>query len=201
MRMAKLENEIAVLGREVRELVRRRAGSLPDADKWVQVMVALADGHEIVPIAEARGPEGPQAVAERVQQMGIPPAAEPVRAGLLRAVEYGIAGDLACYREAVKALRAALEALLATRGAKWQQDMSAAFRRVDLYRCALEWESYPEGERPAYIPPRRECTDVLVLAALALRCAAGEVGEREAEQEDCEAAKAGDGAAQGPTDH
>jgi len=194
MRMAKLENEIAALGREVHELVRRRAGSLPDAHKWVQVMVALAGVHEIVPIAEARAPSGPRAVAERVQQMCIPPAAEPVRAGLLRAVEYAEAGDLARYRGAVKALRVALEALLASRGAKWQQDMSAAFRRVDLYRCALEWESYPEGERPAYIPPRRECTDVLVLAALALRCAAGEVGK----QEDCEAAKAGDSAAEGP---
>jgi len=174
IRVATLENEIAALGQEVHELVRRRTGSLPDTSKWVQVMVALTGGDEIETIARAFDLTGPRAIAEFVEQMHIAPGVKAVRAGLLRAVACAASGDLPSYREAVKALRPALEALLASQGEKWQSDIAAAFRRVDLYRCALEWASYPEGDRPAYIPPRRECTDVLVLAALALRCAASE---------------------------
>ena len=169
-----LQREIAALATEVRELVRQRIGSLPGTSKWVQVMVALTGGEEIQTISRAFDLTGPGAIAEYVEQMRIAPGVEAVRAGLLRAVACAASGDLPSYREAVKALRPALEALLASRGAKWQEDISTAFCRVDLYRCALEWESYPEGERPAYIPPRRECTDALVLAALALRCAASE---------------------------
>ena len=174
IRVATLENEIAALGQEVHELVRRRTGSLPDTSKWVQVMVALTGGDEIETIARAFDLTGPRAIAEFVEQMHIAPGVKAVRAGLLRAVACAASGDLPSYREAVKALRPALEALLASQGEKWQSDIAAAFRRVDLYRCALEWASYPEGERPAYIPPRRECTDALVLASLALWCAAKE---------------------------
>jgi hypothetical protein len=169
-----LQREIAALATEVRELVRQRTGSLPGTSKWVQVMVALTGGEEIQTISRAFDLTGPRAIAEYVEQMRIAPAAEAVRAGLLRAVACAASGDLPSYREAVKALRPALETLLASQGEKWQSDIAAAFRRVDLYRCALEWASYPEGERPAYIPPRRECTDALVLASLALWCAAKE---------------------------
>jgi hypothetical protein len=167
-----LQREIAALATEVRELVRQRIGSLPGTSKWVQVMVALTGGDEIQTISRAFDLTGPRAIAEYVERMRIAPAAEAVRAGLLRAVACAARGDLTSYRAATKALQPTVEALLALMGDKWRSDMAAAFGRVDLYRCALEWESYAETERPAYIPPRSECTDGLVLAALAVRRAA-----------------------------
>ncbi len=164
-----LPREIAALGQEVRELVRRRGGALLGAMEWGLLLLALV-GREGA-MAEA-DPTGPQAIAERVREMSMAPAAEPLRGALLSALDRAAQGDRYSYRAAVKALRPVLDELLLARGAKWDDDISAGYQYLDLYRCAHEWLSYPEGERPAYIASRPKCTDVMVSAGLALRCAA-----------------------------
>jgi hypothetical protein len=171
-----LQHEIAALGQEVRELVRRRGGALPGEREWVCLMLALVGSYG--PKAEAFDLTGPQVIAEHVRQMHIAPAAEPLRGALLRALDCAGRADVHSYRAAVKALRPVLDELLAARGAKWHDDISAGYQFIDLYRCAYEWLSYPEGERPAYIPSRPKCTDVMVMAGLALRCAAQELSVR-----------------------
>jgi hypothetical protein len=110
--------------------------------------------------------------------MHIAPAAEPLREALLRALDCAVWADVHSYRAAVNALRPVLDELLTLRGAKWEGDISAGCRHINLYRCAHEWLSYPEGERPASIPSRPKCTDVMVIAGLALRCAAQELNEQ-----------------------
>jgi hypothetical protein len=104
--------------------------------------------------------------------MDITPEAEPLREGLLRALDCAARAEVHSYRAAVRALRPVLDELLAAGGAEWDDAISSGYRYVDLYRCAYEWLSYPEEERPSHIPPRPKCTDVMVEAALALRCAA-----------------------------
>ncbi len=167
-----LHREIAALGQEVRALVRQRGGALPGAMEWALLLLALV-GREGAR-AEA-DPTDPQAIAERVREMSMAPAAEPLRGALLRALDSAVQGDGYWYRAAVKALRPVLEELLATRGAEWEGDISAGYQYLDLYRCAQEWLSYPEGERPAYIASRPKDADAMVMAGLALRCAAQEV--------------------------
>ncbi len=171
-----LQHEIAALGQEVRELVRRRGGALPGVKEWVCLMLALVGSYG--PKAEAFDLTGPQVIAEHVRQMHIAPAAEPLRGALLRALDCAVWADVHSYRAAVNALRPVLDELLAVRGAKWDADISGGYRHVDLYRCAHEWLSYPEGERPAYIAPRPKCADVMVIAGLALRCAAQDLDFR-----------------------
>ncbi len=64
------------------------------------------------------------------------------------------------------------------RAQSWQDDISAGCRHINLYRSACDWLSYPAGERPASIPSWPKCTDVMVIAGLALRCAAQELDEQ-----------------------
>ncbi len=164
-----LHREIAALGQEVRELVRRRSGELSGAMEWALLMLALVGREGAVAEADSTGP---QAIAEHVRGMSLAPAAEPLRGALLRALDCAVHGDGYSYRAAVKALRPVLDDLLLVRGAKWDDGISAGYQYLDLYRCAQEWLSYPEEERPAYLPPRPKGTDVMVMAGLALRCAA-----------------------------
>jgi hypothetical protein len=166
-----LHREIAALGLEVRELVRRRGSALPGVKEWVCLMLALVGREGAGAVAEA-DLIGPQLIGEHVRGMRLAPAAEPLRGALLRALDCAVRADVHSYRAAVKALRPVLDELLAARGPKWEDDISAGYRYVDLYRCAYEWLSYPEGERPSSIPSRPKCTDVMVSAGLALRCAA-----------------------------
>jgi len=175
-----LQHEIAALGQEVRELVRRRGGALPGEWEWVCLMLALVGYDAAGAMAGALDLIGPQVIGEHVREMGIAPAAEPLRGALLRALDCAGRADVHSYRAAVKALRPVLDELLAARGAKWDDDISAGYQYVDLYRCALEWLSYPEGERPASIPSRPKCTDVMVMAGLALRCAAQDLDKWQA---------------------
>ena len=173
-----LQHEIAALGQEVRELVRRRGGALPGAKEWVCLMLALVgdDGA----MAKAVDLTGPQVIGEHVREMRLAPAAEPLRGGLLRALDCAVRADAHSYREAVKALQPVLDDLLTLRGAKWDDDISAGYQYIDLYRCAHEWLSYPEGERPASIPSRPKCADVMVSAGLGLRCAAQDLDKWQA---------------------
>ena len=172
---SKLQREIAALGQEVRELVRQRAVALSGEKEWVCLMLALAGRNRAGAAIEAVGAPSPEVLAEHVRGMRIAPEAEPLRGALLRALDCAARADVHSYRAAVKALRPVLDELLLLRGAKWDDDISAGYQYVDLYRCAYEWLSYPEGERPAYIPSRPKCTDPMVMAGLALRCAAQEL--------------------------
>ena len=167
-----LQREIAALGQEVRELVRRRGAALPDVKEWVHLMLALLGNDGAGAMAEALGLASPQVIGEHVREMRLAPAAEPLRGALLRALDCAVRADVHSYRAAAKALRPVLDELLAARGAKWDDDISAGYQYIDLYRCAREWVSYPEGERPASIPSRPKCAAVMVVAGLALRCAA-----------------------------
>ena len=166
-----LQHQIAALGQEVRELVRTRGGGLPGEKEWVLVMLALVGYDGAGAIAEG-DLIGPRVIAEHVREIHITPEAEPLRGAMLRALDCAVRADVHSYGAAVKALRPVLDELLAARGAKWEDGISAGYRFVDLYRCAYEWLSYPEEERPAYIPSRPKCTDVMLMAGLALRCAA-----------------------------
>ena len=175
-----LQHEIAALGQEVRELVRRRGSALPDVKEWVGLMLALVGDDGGGATAKALDSAGPQAIGELVRQMRLAPAAEPLREALVRALDCAVRADVHSYRAAVKALRPVLDELVAARGAKWDDDISAGYQYIDLYRCAYEWLSYPEGERPAFIPSRPKWADVMVLAGLALRCAANDLDEWQA---------------------
>jgi hypothetical protein len=174
-----LQRQIAALRQEVRELVRRRGGALPDVKEWHDLMLALVGRDGAGAMAEA-DPTGPQVIGEHVREMRIAPAAEPLRACLLTALDCAVRADAHCYRAAVKALRPVLDELLAARGAKWDDDISAGYQYIDLYRCAHEWLLYPEGERPAYIASRPKGADVMVMAGLALRCAAQDLDKWQA---------------------
>jgi len=173
-----LQREIAVLGQEVRELMRQRGGALPGVEEWVDLMLALVGDDGADAMADAFDLSGPQVMEEHVREMRLAPAAEPLRAGLLRVLDCAVQADAHCYRAAAKALRPVLDELLLMRGAKWEGDISAGCRHINLYRDAHEWLSYPEGERPASIPSRPKCTDVMVIAGLALRCAAQDLDKQ-----------------------
>ena len=188
-----LPREIAALGESVRELARKRGGVLPGVQDWVSLEIVLL-WREDIAARVAAGFGGPPVVAEGLREMRLAPAAEPLREALRSALESALRADAPAYRRAMGALRPVLEELLAARGAKWERAISDDHHYIDGLRCAREWHSYPEGECPAYIPSRSLREDVLVVAGLAVRCAAQDLcrwqawyagGEAQRQHEDC----------------
>ena len=179
---SKLQREIAALAQEVHEFVQGQPDALPDKGRLALVMVALAGDERAYEVEDGCEREAAGVVAEGIRQMVLPPLGEPVRAGLLTALEYAATADGRSYRLALRTLQPAMNELLALRGAQWQDQIGKLFEGVDLHRCATVWLSLPEDERHRYIAPQQECTDPLIMAGMLLQCAAGEMEQAAAER-------------------
>jgi hypothetical protein len=179
---ARLQGEIAALAQEVHEFVQGQPEALPDEERLALVMVALAGEERAYQLEDGDERETAGEVAEEIRQLALPPLGEPVRAGLLTALEHAATADGRSYRSALRALQPVVDELLALRGEQWRERIGRIFGEVDLHRCALVWLSLPEDERHRYIAPQHECTDPLVMAGMLLRCAAGEMEQAVAEQ-------------------
>ncbi len=75
---AKIEQEIAAVAAEVRELVRQRGGALPGVAEWVDLMLALVGDDGAGAMADAFDLAGPPVMAAHVQEVRMVPAAEPL---------------------------------------------------------------------------------------------------------------------------
>jgi len=165
-----IEEEIAALAVEVRELMRQRGGVLPEVKEWVELILALVGESRAAaePLAMAFDTIGVAALTDHVQALSIVPGDEAVREGLLRALDAAARADLHAYRGAVKALRPVLDELRTVRDAKWNEELTRAFHFIRNYH-APAWPASPERKRPASLPARTRCGDVLVIAGLVLR--------------------------------
>jgi len=165
-----IEEEIAALAAEVRKLVRQRGGALPEVQEWVELILALVGESRAAaePLAMAFDAIGAVAITDHVRALSIAPGDEAVREGLLRALDAAAGADLHTYRGAVKALRPVLDELRTVRDTKWNEELTRAFHFIRNYR-APAWPASPERKRPASLPARTRCGDVLVIAGLVLR--------------------------------
>jgi hypothetical protein len=188
---AKLEVEIAALAEEVRELARSRGRALPTVDDWMDWLQALAATPEDLRAAANRVDSGESTetvFSAFVTRAQVAPAAEPVKETLLAAVAPAARGERPAHFRALRALRAALADLLARRAEKWAHDWRARSRSLDLYRGAQSWlagapapRSLSAGGDQRAAEQIRESVarakgwEVVVLAGLALHCAAEEL--------------------------
>jgi hypothetical protein len=185
---AKLEVEIAALGEEVRELARRRGRALPTMEDWVDWLQALAVTGDDLRAAADRG-ETEEAVFSWFLTRGeVTPAAEPVKEALLAVIAPAVREERPAYFRGLRALRAALADLLARRAQKWAHDWTARSRSLDLYRSAYSWVTgaaaprclsaggqQRAAEQIQESVARAKGWEVVVLAGLALHCAAAEL--------------------------
>ena len=117
---AKIEEEIAALATEVRELVRSRGAGLPDVQTLVDFIVAVFGRPGGEAVAEAADSRGTGAIGEAVGELQIAPGAETLRAGVVTAFQAVGRGGFPAYRRESQALREALVALLGARANKWR---------------------------------------------------------------------------------
>ncbi len=185
---AKLEVEIAALGAEVRELARERGKALPTMEDWVDLCQALALTGDDLQTADESGESEEAVFSGFVTRAPVTPAAEPVQEALVAVVVAAVRQDRLAYFAMVRALRTPLSDLLALRAEKWAQDWNARSRFLDLYRGATSWLTGTAAPRSLPVPgdqrtaeAARDCVarakgwEVVVLAGLALRCAAEEL--------------------------
>ncbi len=185
---AKLEVEIAALAVEVRELARKRGRALPTMEDWVDLCRALAATSDDLLASEASGESEEVAFSRLVTRAEVTPAAEPVKEALRAVVVAAVQEDRPAYFQALRALRTPLADLLARRAEKWSRDWSARSHFLDLYRGAKSWLTGASAPHSSAVPGDQRAADgarqsvarakgweLVVLAGLALRCAAEEL--------------------------
>jgi len=167
---AKIEEEIAALAAEVRELARTRGAGLPDLETLVEFIVAAFGHQRARELAQAMDSRGLGTFAEAVSTLEIAPAAQELRACAAAAFEAADHNDLPAFRRASERLREALVALLVARAGKWQH-LSAA---RDLYPPS--WQSALDPVEHVRVKvPGLTRWEVLVWSGRALACATEDV--------------------------
>jgi len=167
---AKIEEEIAALATEVRELARQRGAGLADVDTLVKFIVAVFGHQRGKEVAEAADSRGMVAIGEAVGELQIAPAAEALRACVVTVFQAIGRGDFPTYKRESQALREALVALLEARAPKWRHLHGAE----DIYPSA--WRSAVDPvEHVRSAVPKLTRWEVLVWAGHALTCAVEDV--------------------------
>ena len=168
---AKVEEDIAALAKEVRELRRKRGAGLPDVDTLVAFILSVFEHpSRTEEVAGAVDDHGVGAMAEAVAELQIAPAAEALRVCVVTVFQAAGRGDYPAYQHESKALREALLALLEARAGKWRQ-LSAA---RDFYPPS--WQSTLDPiEHVRAAVPKLTRWEVLVWAGKALACATEDV--------------------------
>lgn len=167
---ANIEEEIAALATEVRELARRRGTGLPDVGTLVGFILAAFDHQRGEEVAMAVDSQGAAAIGEAVGELQIAPAAEALRACVVTVFRAIGRGDFPAYKRDSQALREALVALLEARAPKWQHLHAGR----ELYPASWRSTVDPvEHVRSAVATLTR--WQVLVWAGQALACAAQDV--------------------------
>jgi hypothetical protein len=188
---AKLEVEIAAVAEEVRELARRRGRALPTMDDWMDWLQALAATPDDLRAAADRSERGESdevMLAWFLTRAEVTPAAEPVKEAVRAVIVPAVREERPAYFRALCALRPPLADLLARRAEAWAHDWKARSRSLDLYRGAHSWVTGASAPRSLPAPgdpraperaqetvARAKGWELMVLAGLALHCAAEEL--------------------------
>jgi hypothetical protein len=188
---AKLEVEIAALAEEVQELARRRGRALPTMDDWMDWLQALAATPDDLRAAADRSERGENdevMLAWFLTRAEVTPAAEPVKEAVRAVIAPAVREERPAYFRALRALRPPLADLLVRRAESWAHDWKARSRSLDLYRGAHSWVTGASAPRSLPAPgdpraperaqetvARAKGWELMVLAGLALHCAAEEL--------------------------
>jgi len=167
---AKIEEEIAALAAEVRELVRKRGAGLPDVQTLVGFIVAVFGRPRAYEVAQAFEADGVGALAEAVGELQIAPAAEDLRACVVTVFRVIDSEGFPGYKRESRALREALLPLLEARAPKWRHLQAGR----ELYPPSWQGTLDPVAHVRSVVPGLTRW-EVLVWAGHALACAVEEV--------------------------
>jgi len=165
-----IEEEIAALAAEVRELVRSRGAGLPDVKTLADFIVAAFGYERAREVAQGVDSRGVGMLAEAVGELQTAPAAEALGAYAVSVFRAIGREDFPAYQRESQTLREALLALLETRATKWRH-LSAA---QELYPPSWQSALDPVAHVRARVPGLTRW-ELLVWAGHALACASQDV--------------------------
>ena len=171
---ARIEEEIAALVAEAKEVLQRQGRALPEVRQWGDFLFeGLAMDSEglnaLSAEAEAAGKGDVWLFSTPVERMALPPAAEPLRRALLETLATALRNELREYLRARTALRPVLSDLLAQRAERWVHDWEASRMIGSAAQLAQRGQTPEEAARQHV--SRLRGWEVVVGAGQALRAA------------------------------
>jgi hypothetical protein len=168
---AKIEEDIAALAKEVKELRRTRGAGHPDADTLIEFMVAAVGYDHAEEVYDDAVARGWGAIAEAVGALVVAPAAKELQTVAVAAFRAGsLEDDLSCFVRASQPLREVLLALLTVRAEKWRHRSEAR----DIYPSSWQSRLDPVEHVRAAVPKLNRW-ELLIWAGKALGCAREDV--------------------------